>query len=83
MMRTTVTLDAEASAVVNRLMSERGLTFKQAVNAAIVAGSRPRARAFRTPVYALGEPAVDLTHALRIAGELEDDELVRKSRVGK
>lgn len=33
-MRTTVTLDAESGAIVRRLMRERGLTFKQALNTA-------------------------------------------------
>lgn len=79
-MRTTVTLDPDSDAIVRRLMRERGLSFKDAVNAAIRAGApgSGRARTFRTPVFDMGRPAVPLDHALRLAGELEDEELQRK-----
>ena len=79
-MRTTVTLDPDTDAVVRRLMRERGLSFKEAVNEAIRAGApgAGRSRTFRTPVYDMGRSAVPLEHALRLAGELEDEELLRK-----
>ncbi|HUZ98143.1 MAG TPA: hypothetical protein VMU74_02180 [Gaiellaceae bacterium] len=77
-MRTTVTLDPDVEAQVKRLMAERGLSFKEAVNTAIRAGLRPPGEPFRTPTYDMGEPFVDLTKALRLAGELEDDEIVRR-----
>jgi hypothetical protein len=77
-MRTTVTLDPEADAIVRRLMRERGLTFKQAVNAAIRAGTGTRRRRFRTPTANLGPARIPVDHALRLAAELEDEELVRK-----
>lgn len=79
-MRTTITLEQDTDAVVRRLMRERGLTFKQAVNEAIRAGAaRPgRRRDFRTPTYEMGAPIVPLEKALRLAGELEDEELTRK-----
>lgn len=79
-MRTTVTLDSDAEALVRRAMRERGLTFKQAVNDAIRAGTAgrtaPAATLFAT--YDLGVPAVDITKALRLAGELEDQELTAR-----
>ena len=77
-MRTTITLDADTEATVRRLMRERGLTFKQAVNAAIRAGTGTRRRKFRTPTANLGSPRIPLDHALRLAAELEDEELIRK-----
>jgi hypothetical protein len=80
-MRTTVTLEPEADAIVRRLMRERGLTFKQAVNEAIRAGGRrpPASRTpFRTPTHRMGIPAVPIEKALRLAAELEDEELQRK-----
>jgi hypothetical protein len=77
-MRTTITLDPDTEAAVRRLMRDRNLTFKQAVNAAIRAGIAPRRRRFRSPTADLGPPRLPLDHALRLAGELEDDELVRK-----
>lgn len=87
-MRTTITLDADAVALVNRRMRERGISFKEAVNDAIragLAGDAPSGgRApFRTRPVALGLPTVNLDRALQVAGALEDDELVRKSRLGK
>ena len=75
-MRTTVTLDPDVEALIRRAMRERGLSFKQAVNEAIRAGIGARAEQskvhFRT--YPMGEAIVDVTKALRLAGELEDQE---------
>lgn len=76
-MRTTVTLEPDVEALVKRAMRERGLTFKEAVNEAIRAGmetSRADRRP-RLPVFDMGEPLIDVTKALRLAGELEDQEL--------
>lgn len=79
-MRTTITLDPDVAALVRRLQAERGLTFKQAVNLAIRRGLEPAGEgvAFRTPSFDLGTPTVPLEKALRLAGELEDEELLRK-----
>jgi hypothetical protein len=80
-----VTLDADNEALIRRRMQERGLTFKQAVNEAIRAALAPdRTREpFRTTTFDMGLPTVNLDRALAIAGELEDEELVRKQRTGK
>jgi hypothetical protein len=78
-MRTTVTLDADTDAIVRRYMRERSLTFKQAINEAIRAGAaRPRRRAARTPTFDMGAPRVSLDGALRLAAQLEDEEIRRK-----
>jgi hypothetical protein len=79
-MRTTVSLDADNDAAVRRLMRERGLTFKQALNQAVRDGLAPRRprRAFRTPTFAMGQPTIALDKALRLAADLEDDEIIRK-----
>lgn len=79
-MRTTVTLEPETHAIVRRLMRERGLTFKEAVNEAIRAGagSPTRRQRFRTPTANLGEPLLALDKALRLASDLEDEELIRR-----
>ncbi len=83
-MRTTITLDPDTTAIVQRRMRERGISFKQAVNEMIRAGAGEQGRpAFRTETAPLGVPTVNLDRALQIAGELEDDELVRKARIGK
>lgn len=61
-------------------MRERSMSFKDAVNEAIRAGARgqerPAVREF--PVHDMGAPIVDLTKALRLAGELEDQELTAR-----
>ncbi|MGH8970683.1 MAG: antitoxin [Actinomycetes bacterium] len=76
-MRTTVTLDPDVQALVDRAMRERGLTFKQAVNDAIRAGMGGSRAAAPSPfpTHDMGEPLVDVTKALRLAGEIEDQEL--------
>lgn len=61
-------------------MRERGLSFKEAVNAAIRGSfgpTEPSDRRYTTP-RTLGPPRVDLTKALSLASELEDDALARR-----
>ena len=85
-MRTTVTLDPDTLALIRRRMEDEGVSFKQAVNDAIRAGlarPRKRGRPFRTSTAAMGLPAVNLDRALELAGSLEDEELIRKARLGK
>ena len=77
-MRTTIQLDPDVATHVKGLMRERGLSFEEAVNAAIRAGLQPPGKPFRTQTYDMGEPLVDLTKALRLAGGLEDAQIVRR-----
>ena len=79
-MRTTVTLDPDTHAIVQRLMRERSMTFKEAVNEAIRSGasSRRGRRTNRTPTFDMGAPRVAVEGALRLAAELEDEEIRRK-----
>lgn len=81
MMRTTVTLDDDTEALLRERMRVRGISFKQALNDAIREGGGRR-EAFETPTYAMGVPLVDLDKALRLAGELEDEDLARGMRRG-
>lgn len=76
-LRTTVTLEPDVEAMVKRAMRERGLTFKEAVNEAIRTGMGAREGDAEPalPAHDMGEPLVDVTKALRLAGELEDQEL--------
>jgi hypothetical protein len=84
-MRTTVTLDPDTELLIKRVMRERGLTFKQALNEAIRSGLAPQRgeATVEFPTYSMGEPLVDVTKALRLAGELEDQEIARKLAQGK
>jgi hypothetical protein len=83
--RTTVTLDPDTRVLVERAMRERDLSFKEAVNEAIRTGlSRPPStpQSYTTP-RALGPARVDLTKALQVAADLEDDSLARRLAEGR
>jgi diphthamide biosynthesis methyltransferase len=80
--RTTLTLDSDVEAMLKKLMRERGLSFKEAVNSSLRRALAPAARAdVNFPTYAMGESLVDTTHALRLAAALEDEEIVREISV--
>lgn len=80
MVRTTVTLEPDVEAFVKQAMRDRGLTFKEAVNTAIREGMSRREGTSeqRFPTHDMGEPLVDITKAVRLAGELEDQELAAR-----
>lgn len=83
-MRTTVTLDPDVDTLLKKRMRDRGETFKVALNEALRSGLTPTPRqAFRTPTFSMGPPAVPLDKALQLAGELEDEEILRKMALGK
>jgi hypothetical protein len=82
--RTTVTLDDDTLALVHRLMKERRVSFKKALNDAIREGAQRRTKppSFKTRTADLGVPTVNLDRALQVAGELEDEQLIRRQRRG-
>ena len=84
-MRTTLTLDPDVHAMVRKLMRERGLSFKEAVNTALRAGLAPSdtGEPFHTPTFDMGGARRPLDRALELAGRLEDEELLRKRSMGK
>ena len=86
-MRTTVTLDADVAARLNRMVRERGVPFKTVINDALRAGlgvERLERRRDRERTTSLGvRPGVDLTKALQLADALEDEESVRKLSMRK
>jgi hypothetical protein len=84
--RTTVTLDDDLAAELQRLARERGAAFKDVLNATIRAGlggaSTPTP--FRVSSRNLGlRPGVNLTRALQVAADDEDAETVRKLALRK
>ena len=87
LVRTTVTLDPDVAARLRAVARERGLSFKVALNDAIRSGldaSSVPARPYRVPARPLGlRPGVDLDHALRLAADDEDAEIVRKLHLRK
>lgn len=86
-MRTTVRLDPDLAAKLQKMARERGISFREALNTVLRAGIGARAgapRAYRVPARALGlRPGIDLDKALRIASALEDEETIRKLELRK
>lgn len=84
MARTTVTLTSEAEAALRHRMAERGVSFKDAINSAILEAIPPAAspKPFKQRTFKIGS-LVPLDHATTLVGELEDIELIRKRDLGK
>jgi hypothetical protein len=85
-MRTTVTLDPDVAAKLKQVARERGISFKEALNASVRGGLRSAdaPRPYRVPARRLGvKPGIDLDRALRMAGEIEDAETLRKLALRK
>lgn len=82
-MRTTVTLDADVEAMLRRAVRERNESFKQVLNAAIREGLRPQharsVKPFRQVTFDMGAPLPDLTKALALSAQLEDNDTLAKS----
>jgi hypothetical protein len=84
-MRTTVTLDPDVEAKLKETMRERGVSFKAALNDAVrrgLNGPPPAARPFRMQTAPLGA-RFNIDKALQVAGEMEDEEYLRKRETGK
>ena len=83
-MRTTLTIESDVEAMLKKLMRERGLSLKEAVNSSLRRALAPSTRVDVTfPTYAMGEPTIDITHALRLAASLEDEEIIRELELGR
>jgi hypothetical protein len=86
-MRTTVTLDPDVETLLRRLMRERGISFKEALNSAIrgelARGKRSPGR-FVQKSFSLGsEQYFHWDNALAVAEAMEDEELSRKLSLRK
>jgi len=82
--RTTITLTSAAEEAVRKVMRERGLSFKDAVNSAILAGLDPGpVAAYETPVHRLGRARMPLDRALAVAADLEDEAITLKQELAK
>jgi len=83
-MRTTVTLDSDTEQIVRQRMTERRVSFKQALNDLVREGRgfADGFHEFRTTTRSMGRARVDLDKALRIAGEFEDGDVARKLETG-
>jgi len=86
-MRTTVTLEPDVQALIDKAMRERGISFKEALNSAVRAGltqSTPKRRTFVQKSYSLGsDQNFRWDKALAAAAAIEDEELGRKLSLRK
>lgn len=84
--RTTITIPEATHKRLRRKAVDEGKTFKQAVVETLDRGLEPEAsqrKRFEMPVVSLGEPLVPLDHTLRLLGELDEIEYLRKRDLGK
>lgn len=79
-MEMAVKLDADVEELLRNEARNRNVDFNQVLNEAIRAGLAPRSERFVQKTYAMGSE-VDLTHALALADELEDQERLRKMKL--
>jgi hypothetical protein len=85
--RTTVTLDPDVAEQLKALARHRNLSFKAALNNTVrvgLAAERGGGRLYQVPTRPMRlRPGVDLTHGLRLADSLEDEEIARKLALRK
>ena len=87
-MRTTVTLDPDVAAKLKEETRRRGISFKEALNSSVRRGlesaERTGAKPYKVRTSKMGvRPGVNLDKALQLAGELEDEEILRKMALRK
>ena len=87
-MRTTLTLDDDVAAELQRRARETRRSFKCVVNEALRAGLMPVSSGTRAevavPAFDLGLlPGVDLVRARQLAADQEDEEIARKLELRK
>ena len=88
-MRTTLTIDDKLAKALKDAAHRSGKSFKEIVNESLRAGLSARSsrkpRPYRLKPAALGDvrPGIDLDRALRLADQLEDEEIVRELRLQK
>jgi predicted transcriptional regulator len=88
MMRTTIDLDPDVDARLRAVARERMVPLRVVINDALRAGLHPApgagAQPYVLPSRRLGIRAgVDVDKALALAGELEDEEILRKLELRK
>lgn len=87
-MRTTVNIADDILRDLKELSRSRQTSLTATVTDVLRAGlaqiSKPRRRRrYRQKTYDMGVPKVDLTKALQLAAELEDEETLRKMEQGR
>jgi hypothetical protein len=84
--RTTITIEPDVEALIQKIMRERGTSFKEVVNSGLRSGLAPNRerKSFQQRTFAMGSPQdFRWEKALAAADALEDEELVRKLSLRK
>ena len=86
-MRTTLTLDPDLADKLKEEARRQGISFKEVVNSnlrrGLAAGDAPAAPYRLRPRSMRAKPGLDLDRARKLADRLEDEEILRKTSVGK
>lgn len=88
-MRTTVRIDDDLLRELKSKAKRSQISLTKLVNQVLRRGLNENARppkkapAFRQETHDMGVPLVDLTKALSLAAQLEDEEIIRKLQLGK
>jgi hypothetical protein len=88
-MRTTVRIDDDLLRDLKQRAKIEKTSLTEVVNQVIRNGLKPRPAADRSPrrfrqkTHSMGPPLVDITKALALAAELEDEEIIRKLKQGR
>jgi hypothetical protein len=87
-MRTTLRIDDDLMRELKRRAQAEDLSLTQLINrllrvAVETPGGRRSRRPYRQRTVSMGTPAVDLNKALALAGDLEDEETLRKLALRK
>lgn len=88
-MRTTLTIDDQLLRKLKRAAHEQGIPLKLLIDRLLrlgleQSGAGGRRKRYRCPAFAMGEPLTgNLDKALALAGDLEDDEVLRKLAIRK
>ena len=84
-MRTTLTIEDSLAKELKKAAHKSGKSFKAVVNEALRVGLRakqspPKAKPYRVKSCAMGgpHPGINLDKALRLADEIENEEIARK-----
>jgi hypothetical protein len=80
-MRTTITLDADVHRLLQQVAHKSKRPFKQVLNELVRSslGGSGMAKPFAQPVYSLGRSRIDVTKALALSADLEDQEIMAKT----
>ncbi len=83
-MRTTLTLDPDVAKLLEQEMAKRQTSLKRVVNDALRRGLGSHHDVeFTFPSFDMGSANADLTHATRLAADLEDEALAFKLAQGR